>query len=60
MISFMHCHKEPNVLPIGRRRGRVGELAGAIPLTSACIEAHRCEFYTEKMLPGGKSARTFP
>jgi len=29
-------------------------------VTSACIEAHRWEFYTEKMLPGSKSAHTFP
>ena len=31
----------------------------AITLTSA-FEAHRWEFYTEKMLPGSKSARTLP
>jgi len=29
-------------------------------LTSASIEAHRWEFYTEKMLSGSKSGYTFP
>jgi len=31
-----------------------------ITLTSACIQAHSWKFYTEKMLPGSKSAQPFP
>ncbi|PYV30858.1 MAG: hypothetical protein DMG09_26650 [Acidobacteria bacterium] len=29
-----------------------------ILLTSACIEAHRWRFYTEKMLPGSRSSES--
>ena len=38
----------------------VSDLGDYVKLTSACIQAHRSEFYTEKMLPGSKSAHTFP